>query len=102
MMRRTLFLVIALGVAGAATLAMPGSAFAHALRVSSSPDDGATLSQAPSSVSITFTEPPDVNLSRISVLDTSSKQYQTESLQVAAGNSSELQVSLAPLPKGVY
>ena len=88
-------------------LAGATSAFAHAGFVSSDPAPGAVLETAPASVSITFSEPPDLELSFIKVLDAGGGVV-AEAGNVAGGvtleRTSERTISL-PLPDlsdGVY
>ena len=92
--------VVALAVGGLFALAPAASA--HALLRSSTPSSGATLTTAPSQVTIEFTEAPEPSLSTIHVLDTSGNSYEKGKPQPVPGDSHALRVTLKPLPKGVY
>jgi copper transport protein len=65
-MRRVLLALIG---AVAIVLAVSGPSWAHAGLVSSDPTNGATVPTAPDAITMTFTEPPDISLSVVSVLD---------------------------------
>lgn len=77
------------------------SAGAHALLRSSDPEGGDLLDDAPSVVSIDFTEPPDLSLSRILVLDEHGNELETGALE-RVSSSTEVEVSLPDLDDGVY
>jgi copper transport protein len=101
-MRRIVLGLLALLVALGAAATLPHRASAHALRQSSTPDDGADLQQSPTAVTITFGEAPDPRLSSIQVISTSGQQFQGPTMAVP-GNPLELQVALTrQLPTGVY
>lgn len=61
--------LVALALAGAALLAAPASALAHANLTRSDPAANANLSSAPSQVRLWFTERPEPRLTEIQVLD---------------------------------
>jgi copper transport protein len=93
----------------AALLALPAvflwasAAQAHANLESSEPADGAILATAPERVILTFTEPPDPQLSSVQVLDASGTQVQQGKAQPVPGDDHSLQVGLpSDLPDGVY
>ena len=78
-------------------------AFAHANLLSSDPKDGAELATAPSHVTLTFSEPVDVPLCLVTVLDTTGADIHAGLATAVPGQPRELSVSLpANLPKGVY
>jgi copper transport protein len=89
-------------LAAAGLILLAQAASAHAVLVSSVPADGAALSQAPSEVSITFTESPDPALSSILVLDSAGRAFQSGKATAAAGQPDVLRVGLKELPKDVY
>jgi copper transport protein len=93
--------VIAIVAGAVLFLAAPGAG-AHALVKSSSPPDGAILDQAPTQVTITFTERPDPSLSIIRVLDASGGEVQRGAAAPVPGQPLQLKVALQPLGKGVY
>jgi len=97
---RRLFAVALL--AGAGVFALAPAAEAHALLSSSEPAAGATLSTAPSEVTIHFTEPPEPTLSTIHVLDTSGTAYEKGKAKPVPGDARALRVALKTLPTGIY
>ncbi len=80
---------------------VPGAA-GHALLQSSDPAAGASLSAAPDSVTITFTETPDPKLSTVRVLDSTGAVVAAGPTQVVPGAPTELTVTLPALQPGVY
>jgi copper transport protein len=86
--------------AGALIEASPASA--HALAVSSTPPAGATLAEAPKTVTIVFSEAPDPRLSTIQLLDSAGGPHQTGHSTAVPGEPNTLQVDLGPLSPGVY
>ncbi len=102
-MRRITRSVLAVGIAGAATLALAGSAMAHANLASSDPAADALLDHAPAEVTMTFTEPPDPKLSLVHVLDVNGADVEAGPGQAVPGQADQLQIPLpADLPDGVY
>ena len=97
---RRVRVVIALAVLGVA-LAAP-RAGAHALLESSMPADGELLDEGPREVLLDFTEPPDLGLSTVEVVDQTGALLETGPLELA---SSEREVRLelpSELADGVY
>src|ERR1700737_3555071 len=92
----------AIGVAVATVLVAATAAGAHALPQSSDPAAGATLKQAPNTVTITFGEAPDPRLSAIRVLDSTGQDHTVGKTQAAPGNPRVLTVALGKLADGVY
>lgn len=97
---RLVALVVALTAAGL-LLASP-AAEAHALLRSSEPSNGEILQKAPTQVLLTFTEPPDVGLSIVHVIDASGHDVEAGKPQGVPGNSLALRVRLGSLGNGVY
>jgi copper transport protein len=90
-------LVLAFGIATA--LASPAEA--HAALERSDPAEGALLDSAPAAITLTFTEPPDPELSEVGVLDASGAKVPTSGPVRHPGNI--LRVTLPEsLPDGVY
>jgi copper transport protein len=85
-----------------ATLAWPGSVAAHARLTASDPAKGATLGSAPSKVTLTFTEAPDVRLTSIRVLDSAGTNRTTGPTASVPGNELAVSVPLGPLADGAY
>jgi copper transport protein len=102
--RRAHLAMIVATVAGltVAAGAMTSPAGAHAQVKKSSPADGALLDEAPSEVVITFTEPPDPQLSTIDVVTSSGQSVTTGSAEIVPGDVHEVRVGVEDLPKGVY
>ena len=84
-------------------LLTPGAG-AHALLVSSTPADNASLASSPQRLLLTFSENPDPKLSHVGILDSGAHAVAGLSgLQVVPGNPLQLQVTLSrPLPHGWY
>lgn len=96
---RTTFAAL-LGVVLAAILATPAAA--HAGLSSSDPPEGAMLESAPASITMSFTEPPDADLSTVAVLDSTGAELDTPPAERGAPPRS-LAVALPPgLGDGVY
>ena len=96
--------VLAAALLGAgALLAMAPPASAHALLERSVPAGDSIVDHAPSDVLITFTEPPDPDLSQVDVLDSTGSSVARSPAAVPPGDEHELRVPLRPgLPDGVY
>ncbi|HKN81600.1 MAG TPA: copper resistance protein CopC [Actinomycetota bacterium] len=78
------------------------TAFAHASLESSDPSNGELLETAPDRISLTFTEPPDLSLTTIGVLDDTGAPVPTGPPELAPGSDREVRVRLDPVPDGVY
>jgi copper transport protein len=96
--------VLAAALLGAGALvAMAPPAHAHALLERSVPAGDSIVDHAPSEVLITFTEPPDPDLSQIGVLDSTGSTVAQGPAAVPPGDEHELRVPLRPgLLDGVY
>ena len=94
-----------LALAAIACVAGPASAaLAHSELTSTVPASGASLTQSPKTIVMTFSENPDPKLSLVRVLDSAGQVVPGVSgVQSVPGKSQELQVTLSkPLTKGVY
>ena len=81
-----------------------GPALAHAGLESSDPADGAVLDTAPDRVLLTFSEPPDLTLSTLGMLDATGAEVALHDPEVVPGEGSR-QLALTPmaaLGDGVY
>jgi copper transport protein len=79
-------------------------ALAHAGLESSDPPDGAVLETAPAQILLTFSEPPDLTLSTLGVLDATGAEVPLHDPEVVPGEGGR-QVALTPmttLDDGVY
>jgi copper transport protein len=90
------------GVALAALLLAPATAQAHALVVRAEPAAGSSLAQVPHAMTITFSEAPEPNQSRVQVLDGSGRSVDSAPSHPVPGNALQLAVSVSPLLNGVY
>ncbi|HKX34562.1 MAG TPA: copper resistance protein CopC, partial [Actinomycetota bacterium] len=68
------------------------AAFAHASLESSDPSNGELLETAPDRISLTFTEPPDLSLTTIGVLDDAGAPVPTGPPERAPGSDFEVRV----------
>ncbi|MGA8634964.1 MAG: CopD family protein [Candidatus Dormiibacterota bacterium] len=101
MRARRAFIVAATMAVGAA-VGLPLTAAAHALPQTAIPPEGAEVQTAPKVVEITFGETPDPQLSSITVVNGSGVSVDAGPTVVVPGHPLELEVSLKPIPDGVY
>ena len=99
-------LAVGLLVAAAGLVVVLGTgnspADAHALPVSSEPGDGAQLESAPNEVVISFTEPPELSVSRVDVFDADGETHPVGDLAAAPGDDRSLVIPVESLPEGAY
>jgi methionine-rich copper-binding protein CopC/putative copper export protein len=95
-------LLVASGLAAAFLLVLPSPARAHALVVRSNPAAGASLTQVPRTLTITFSEAPEPGASSIRVLDASGGLASRGPARPVPSDRLQLAVSLGPLLNGVY
>jgi copper transport protein len=100
--RRLTVAVVAVGLVLGAGVAFATPASAHAELRSSDPANGELLDTAPDHIRLTFTEPPDVGLTTVRVVDASGEQVPTGQPETAPGSNTEILVRLEPVPDGVY
>jgi copper transport protein len=96
--RSVAFVALVLGGA----LGLPQGVAAHALLIASTPAAGATLSEPPTEVVLTFGEAPDPKLSTVRVLDTAGQDHADGSPLTVAGEPDQLKVRLKPLSDGIF
>src|SRR5260221_5117000 len=99
--RRALLAALALGMS-LASLALPPTAAAHALLLSSAPVAGSTVGTAPTEVVLTFGETPDPRLSSVKVLDSKGTDHASGPLQAVPGEPLRLRIGVGQLGDGVY
>lgn len=88
---------------GAVIAAFPaGAALAHAELALAKPVPGTGLAQAPAAVVLKFTEPLNISISRIEVLDATGSDVGTGTTQAVAGDPTAMQRRLGLLPVGQY
>jgi copper transport protein len=78
------------------------TAGAHALLRDSDPKDQALLDTPPTEVVIDFTEPPDLGLSKITVVTADGRAVETGSMEKAPGKGNRVRVALPEIEDGVY
>ena len=98
--RRALTVVAIAGLAAA--LALPGTAFAHAELLVADPSPGSVLDAAPTSVTLTFSEPVEVGVGAIRVFDGSGRAVAVGTSHHPGGKDSAMTVELGPLGNGSY
>jgi copper transport protein len=81
-------------------LAAPAGA--HAELQKSEPSNGQILQTAPHQIQFSFSEPPDLGLTTIGVVDANGGKVQTGPPRNPAGQNKVIVVSLEPVPDGVY
>ena len=98
MIRRGMVVIVAVVV-----LLIGGAApvWAHANLASSDPASGATLPDPPTAIRLTFTEPPDPTLSRITVVDAGGSKLATGAVQLDGPGTISVTMP-ADVPDGVY
>ena len=75
---------------------------AHALLVEADPGDGVSLQAPPTTVTLAFTEEPDVKLSSVRVLDASGGVHEQGALETVAGRPRSIRIGVSQVVKGVY
>ena len=95
---------LALSLAAAALLALPGApaAEAHAVLVRSAPPGRATLTEKPDRVQLWFNERLEPAFSSVSVWSSAGTQVDAGDARVAPDDAKRLSVTLPALPPGAY
>jgi copper transport protein len=75
---------------------------AHALLSSSTPEDGAELTESPSAVVLSFTEEPEPTLAEVRVVDAAGAEVSTAPAAPAPARPKQLRVPVGDLADGVY
>jgi copper transport protein len=103
LVRRAVVLSAALVTTWLVLLAGAGQAFAHAELVSTKPTNGQRLATAPPEVELAFTEPVDLGLGAVKILDSSGQPVRTGALAHPRGDTSTVLVPVrGELADGVY
>jgi copper transport protein len=89
-------------LAGVILLGAAPPAEGHSLLRRSNPPEDVRLAEAPEAVTLEFTEPPEVSLSSIQVLDRSGAEVGRGEARPVAGDPHALEVGLDDLADGVY
>jgi copper transport protein len=75
---------------------------AHAQYRASNPGNGERLDAAPEAVSITWTEPPELSFTKVSVLDSSGQAYEAGQPEVLPDDQFTVRVPVKDMPDGAY
>jgi copper transport protein len=89
-------------VALAVVLAAAPPAEAHARLQSSDPRAGSTVHEAPAAITLRFSQPPDVAISSVEVVDTEGRSFTAGPPEPAPGENERVFVPLRPLAAGVH
>ena len=90
------------GLAVAAALALPASAWAHAVLLHTDPVASGTVNTPPSHVALVYSERVEPRFAIVSVTDAGGRQQTAGSPRRSAANGDELDVPLKPLREGWY
>lgn len=80
----------------------PRPAAAHAALVESEPANGAVLDEAPHEIRLSFTEPPDLSLTIVEIVDSAGASAPTGPVERIPGSDREVLIPVENLPDGVY
>ena len=80
----------------------PPEAEGHAALRLSTPADGEVFDEPPDSVTLSFTEPPELSLSVVEVVDVDGRSFHRGPLEVIAPDRLTISQPLAELPDGTY
>lgn len=89
-------------VAFAAAALVSAAALAHAFLDHAAPAVGATVAQAPTEITIWFTQPIEVAFSGVAVTDAAGQRVDTGQVALDPKTPQELHVPLKPLAPGTY
>ena len=99
-MRRVVTVCVLLAALG---LVLTGPrAEAHAAYRASNPANGERLDEAPEAVTITWTEPPEQSLTKVSILDSSGQTFDEGPPEVLSDDKFTVRVAVADMPDGAY
>ena len=101
-MKRVALVLAAAAIGSAWLVAAAIPSDAHAAIESTDPANGALLEKPPSQIVLTFTEPPDLELTIVGVVDGTGASVPTGPPESAPGANREVRVHLDPVPDGVY
>ena len=94
--------VLVLFAALAVLVSTPAIVSAHALLHASDPPAGSTLGSAPSVVTLTYGETPDVRLTSVKVLDSSGNDHVAGLIEALTDPPNSIRVPIGPLADGAY
>jgi len=94
--------LVGLALASVWLVATPGSAAAHAALVESEPGNGEVSDEAPQEIRLSFTEPPDLSLTILEVVDSGGAPVPTGQVEGVPGSNREVRIPVEGLADGVY
>jgi copper transport protein len=100
--RRLALGLVTIAIATVWLVMVAAPAGSHAAIESTDPANGELLEEPPSQIVLRFTEPPDLDLTTVSVVDSSGADMPTGPPESAAGSNREILIHLDPVPDGVY
>jgi copper transport protein len=100
--KRLALAVCAVAIAGTWLGIAATASNAHAAIEKTEPANGELLGEAPDEITLTFTEPPDLDLTIVGVVDDTGSPVPTGPPERATGSNREIRVRLDPVPDGVY
>jgi copper transport protein len=95
-------ILLVAGLAAAWLVPAASAAQAHAVLRSSDPATGQVLDEAPPAIALSFTEPPELSLSSITVLEATGAEVDTGPLSPREGDARTLELPLGDLAQGGY
>ncbi len=102
MKRLALGAIIGLALVAGWVTSVPTPASAHASLERSEPANGAVLTTSPQQILLAFTEPPDLSLTTVGLVDKSGASVPTGPVERVPGSDREIRTRVADLPDGVY
>jgi copper transport protein len=100
--RRLALGLVTIAIATVWLVMVAAPAGSHAAIESTDPANGELLEEPASQIVLRFTEPPDLDLTTVSVVDSSGADMPTGPPESAAGSNREILIHLDPVPDGVY
>ncbi len=94
--------LVGLALASVWLVATPVSAAAHAALVESEPGNGEVLDEAPPEIRLSFTEPPDLSLTIVQIVDSGGAPVPTGPVEGVPGSNREVRIPVEGLADGVY
>jgi copper transport protein len=95
-------LLLCVALAGIWLGLTPRSAAGHAALVESEPGNGEVLDEAPQEIRLSFTEPPDLSLTIVEIVDSGGAAVPTEPVERMPGSELGILIPVEDLPDGIY
>ena len=99
--RRSWLLGVLVAIVGV-VFVLPGGALAHAELLSTNPTAGAVLDESPGAITLTFSEPVEINLGGIRLFDGSGNPVDVGATKHPDGHDSQVAVEIGELARGSY